>query len=85
MIRASSIVVVCVLVSTESGCDFPAAENPAKLRAASEFDCAYEDVELIGRPDLSPATVDVSACGHAARYTCVRGVCAREPMDEPVE
>jgi hypothetical protein len=69
-----------------ASCDFPAPEHPAKLRAASEFGCNYDDIVLTERPDLSPRTVDVNACGHAARYTCVKTwgraeTCTREPMD----
>jgi hypothetical protein len=83
MLRAS--LAICLLAALAAGCDFPAAQNPAKARAANEFNCDYNEIELTERPDLSPRTVDVNACGHAARYTCGRGACTREPMDEPVE
>jgi hypothetical protein len=84
-----------VLIALASGCGLESAtytpQDPAKIRAASEFGCDYDGVAANPRPDLSPYTEDVTACGHEARYTCVpsapygpyggQRVCTREPTE----
>ncbi len=61
-------------------------QSPAKLRAANEFDCPYDELIVVQRPDLSANTVDISGCGHSGRYTCFWSyhrwqTCVREPME----
>jgi hypothetical protein len=63
----------------------------AKLHARNEFGCGYSDIVAVPRPDLSPGTEDVDACGHVARYTCTPlppkphmnngSMCTRVPTD----
>jgi hypothetical protein len=76
------------------GCGLESAtytpQSPAKVRAANEFDCSEDQLVVLDRPDLSDHTVDISGCGHTARYTCVSAyrpayrrstTCVREPME----
>ena len=90
-----SVVATCLplaLIALASGCGLGSAtytpQDPAKIRAANEFGCDYDEVAANPRPDLGPYTEDVSACGHKARYTCVpvrrdqgEQVCTREPTE----
>jgi hypothetical protein len=84
MDRKCSALAACLFVASQ-GCYDPA--DTARVRAANEFDCAPVDVSVETRPELSEYTVDVSACGHPARYTCPpagRGhgpYCTREPLE----
>jgi hypothetical protein len=86
--------VIAALLPTAlaSGCGLTSAtytpEDPAKIRAGSEFQCDYDRIVANARPDLGPFTEDVNACGHEARYTCVPygrdGIgrtCTREPTE----
>jgi hypothetical protein len=72
------------------GCGLESAtytpQSPVKLRAANEFDCPYDELVVVDRPDLSAHTVDISGCGHTARYTCIASfrrpaTCVREPLE----
>jgi hypothetical protein len=78
------------LVALTAACD--PTETAARARAANEFDCPSEKVDLRDRPDWSAGTYDVFACGHEARYTCTPAgafpgksrwneVCSREPLE----
>ena len=69
---------------------FPGCTPEARVtaRAAHEFSCPEEQVQVTPRPDLTETTYDVRACGHVARYTCTGSidsmdnpmVCVREPL-----
>jgi hypothetical protein len=88
MRHAAATLALAVLVAAASACfDL---EDQARVRAASEFGCPYEQIGISERSDLSDYTVDVSACGHYARYTCLPSrrpgarSCVREPLESPV-
>jgi hypothetical protein len=78
LLTASIAVVLAACVDTESF---------IRVRAARELQCPPDQMTLVARPDLTPNTYDVNACGRQARYTCARGyyssseaICVREPM-----
>jgi hypothetical protein len=62
-------------------------EEAARIRAAGEFHCPDDRIQVASREDIDSDTVDIRACGRRARYTCPRGgrwdgrTCIREPLD----
>jgi hypothetical protein len=61
--------VVIPLLLALTGC-VPSALEATRVRASREFQCPLESVRGVARPDLSPATIEVTACGQTAIYTC---------------
>ncbi len=89
---AIAAVLPLAVMALASACGLTSAtytpEDPARIRAANEFGCDYDQIVGNPRPDLGPFTEDVSACGHEARYTCVPygrhgadRACTREPTE----
>ena len=66
------IAILVGTVLTLLGCHdqaiFPAA---ARTRAAAEFHCPAERVQLSPRAELGYQVMDVDACGRQARYACI--------------
>jgi hypothetical protein len=48
-----------------------AFENAARARAAAEFHCPAEGVNIRPAPELGYEVMEVTACGQRAHYACV--------------
>ncbi len=85
--RRATMAFALALLAASLACEYDPGVY-ARVRAANEFDCHDGHIDVEPRLDLSPYTVDVSACGHDARYTCPPGgrhngspACTREPLE----
>jgi hypothetical protein len=68
----------------------PQTVEIARTRAAREFRCPAEKIEVTARPDIdiNEGIVDVEACGRVARYAVLRRDlqwCIREPDPAPAD
>ena len=85
MKRLVELGILACLVVASASC--VTTRGLARDRASSEFGCPEDQVTIVQRPELSPGTYDVQACGHRARNTCMildnvpRSTCTREPLE----
>jgi hypothetical protein len=71
-----------------SGC-VAQLQATATQRASRELACPETQLSVVNRYDIDDNLFDVSGCGRAARYMCIRAhnlaYCVREPNPDPKE